>query len=115
MSDDLSEKRCLPCEGGVEALTPETVKKQVAALQGAWQVNADSTEISRKFEFQNYYHTMAFVNAIAWLAHHENHHPDLEVCYGHCLIRYSTHAIKGLSLNDFICASKVMRIYSQSD
>jgi 4a-hydroxytetrahydrobiopterin dehydratase len=55
---------------------------------------------------------MAFVNAIAWMAHQENHHPDLEVGYNHCLVRYSTHAIAGLSENDFICAAKVDQLHT---
>lgn len=109
---DLENKRCLPCEGGVEKLNQAAVEKHLAALPGVWQVNEDHTKIHRAFEFKNYYHTMAFVNAIAWMAHHENHHPDLEVGYNRCIIHYQTHAINGLSINDFICASKVERIFN---
>lgn len=104
---DLTQKKCVPCEGGVDPLTAEQVEQQKKSLNEDWQVNESNSEIMRDFQFVNYYHTMAFVNAVAWMAHDENHHPDLEVGYNHCLVRYSTHAIGGLSLNDFICAAKV--------
>lgn len=106
---DLTEKKCLPCEGGVDALTAEQAAKLLQMIPG-WQVRSDNQEISRDFSFKNYYQTMAFVNAIAWMAHKEDHHPDLEVGYNHCLVRYSTHAIGGLSENDFICAAKVNKL-----
>ena len=109
---DLENKRCLPCEGGVEALDEAAVKKHLAALPGNWIVNDEYTKIQRSFEFKNYYHTMAFVNAMAWMAHHENHHPDLEVSYNRVVVNYQTHAINGLSINDFICASKIERIFN---
>ena len=64
-------------------------------------------ELVKTFDFSNYYETMAFVNATAWVSHHEDHHPDLEVGYRQCCVRYSTHAIGGLSENDFICAAKI--------
>lgn len=102
----LSEKSCLPCEGGVAPWTVEQVKKGLQELN-QWQ--ADETGclyIEKTFEFKNYYQTMAFVNAVAWIAHQENHHPDLTVSYKTCVLRYSTHAIQGLSENDFICAAK---------
>lgn len=98
---------CVGCEGGVEALDKIAVDKLMQELQPGWQVRTDYKEISRNFQFADYYQTIAFVNAIAWMTHYENHHPDLEVSYNHCLVRYSTHAIKGLSENDFICAKKV--------
>ena len=63
--------------------------------------------IRKTFDFKNYYQTMAFVNALAWIAHREDHHPDIEVGYKRCHVRYSTHSIGGLSENDFICAAKI--------
>lgn len=77
-----------------------------------WQLEKNEKEITRDFQFKNYYQTLAFVNAIAWIAHQENHHPDLEVSYNKCRVRYSTHAIEGLSENDFICAAKVDAIFA---
>lgn len=106
MTNHLTEKRCLPCEGGVEKLTPEQVKALLNELPG-WETEKTFTRISREFRFRNYFQTMAFVNAIAWMAHQENHHPDLEVHYNFCVVHYNTHAIGGLSENDFICAAKV--------
>jgi 4a-hydroxytetrahydrobiopterin dehydratase len=108
-TSDFSQKKCVPCEGGVPALKKADVQKALKNLPG-WKLRQDSKEISCDFKFKNYYQTMAFVNAIAWMAHHEDHHPDLEVGYNHCLVRYSTHAIGGLSENDLICASKVTRL-----
>jgi 4a-hydroxytetrahydrobiopterin dehydratase len=102
----LTEKRCVPCEGGVPALSWDEIGKLVAQVP-EWQISSDNKSISRSYEFKNYYETMAFVNAIAWMAHREDHHPDLEVGYKTCLVRYATHAIGGLSENDFICAAKV--------
>ena len=107
------EKRCVPCEGGVPALTSVEIKTHLATLDG-WKEHLAGQEIARNFKFKDYYHTMAFVNALAFMAHYENHHPDLEVGYNHCLVRYSTHAIKGLSENDMICAAKVNSIFAQS-
>jgi 4a-hydroxytetrahydrobiopterin dehydratase len=109
---DLTQKKCLPCEGGVDPLSAEQVTAMLASLNEDWSYNEATHEIQRDFQFINYYHTMAFVNAIAWMAHQENHHPDLEVGYNHCLVRYSTHAIAGLSENDFICAAKVDQLHT---
>lgn len=111
MTTELTEKTCVPCEGGVAKLTAAAAQKFMMQLKPGWELNIDSTEIKRKFEFKNYYRTIAFVNAIAWMAHRENHHPDLMVGYNCCEVRYQTHAIAGLSENDFICAAKVDDIY----
>jgi len=101
---DLTSKRCKPCEGGVPPLDAPTVEGLLATLNG-WAVVGK--EIAKTYRFKNYYETMAFVNATAWISHQENHHPDLEVGFRDCRVRYSTHAIGGLSENDFICAAKI--------
>ena len=103
----LLAKRCLACEGGAKPLSVDEKKELLKQVGKEWLVNEDYTQLSRDFKFKNYYETMAFVNAIAWMAHHENHHPDLEVGYNHCFVKYSTHAMKDLSENDFICAAKI--------
>jgi 4a-hydroxytetrahydrobiopterin dehydratase len=103
---DLSKERCLPCEGGVEALSKDQAQTLLQQTPD-WQLNSQGTEIKRDFKFKNFYETMAFVNGIAWIANQENHHPDMEVGYNYCNVRYNTHAIKGLSHNDFICAAKI--------
>lgn len=108
---ELSEKRCLPCEGGVPALTTEQIPTLLKKLND-WTLVTDHKELARDFKFKNFYHTMAFVNAVAWIANQENHHPDLEVGYNYCRVRYSTHAINGLSENDFICAAKIDDLFA---
>jgi 4a-hydroxytetrahydrobiopterin dehydratase len=77
----------------------------LAQLAG-WSLSEDARSIQREFGFNNYYETMAFVNAVAWVAHREDHHPDLFVTYKRCEVRLSTHGVGGLSRNDFICAAK---------
>lgn len=106
---DLTQKKCQVCEGGVEPLSQAHAQALLAQTPG-WTMNANGSEIERTFKFKNYYHTMAFVNAVAWVAHREDHHPDMEVHYNHCRVRYTTHAINGLSENDFICAAKINAI-----
>ena len=78
-----------------------------------WALNDNATEISRTYKFKNYYETIAFVNALAWIVHREDHHPDLDVGYNRCKIRFSTHSVKGLSENDFICAAKINALRSE--
>ncbi|CAH1386321.1 4a-hydroxytetrahydrobiopterin dehydratase [Candidatus Nitrotoga sp. M5] len=101
---DLAIKKCKPCEGGVQPLSQDEINALLKQLD-SW-VQRDQT-IGKIFEFKNYYQTMAFVNAVAWIAHREDHHPDLNVSYNKCHVEFSTHAIQGLSENDFICAAKV--------
>src|SRR3990167_1687709 len=103
---ELHTIRCVACEGGVPPLTRDEINTLITQVK-QWQVSADEKLISRRFIFKNFYKTMAFVNAIAWIANQENHHPDLEVGFNYCLVKYSTHAINGLTKNDFICAAKV--------
>lgn len=104
---DLTERHCKPCEGSVEPLNAEQAGELLTSLHPDWSLAEDGREINRNYRFKNYYQTMAFVNALAWIAHGEDHHPDIEVGYNRCDVRYSTHAIGGLSENDFICAAKI--------
>lgn len=107
---DLVGKKCKPCEGDTPPLSQDEIHRLMNQL-GGW-VQHDQI-ISRTFEFKNYYQTMAFVNAVAWLSHREDHHPDMKVSYNRCLVEYTTHAIHGLSENDFICAAKVNALYAE--
>jgi 4a-hydroxytetrahydrobiopterin dehydratase len=102
----LSDKRCVPCEGGVPRLDEHQARALADEIPD-WTVAADARALSRTFRFASYYEAMAFVNAVAWIAHGEDHHPDLEIFYDRVIVRYTTHAIDGLSENDFICAAKV--------
>lgn len=106
MSDTLTDKKCVPCEGGTDPLDRDRAEELLAQVPG-WQIDEDGTTIYRRFEFKGFYKTMAFVNAMAWIANQEGHHPDFEAGYDFCLIHFTTHAIDGLSENDFICAAKV--------
>jgi 4a-hydroxytetrahydrobiopterin dehydratase len=87
-----------------QALSAKQIKTHLALLKG-WQ--STGVAISRTFSFKNYYETMAFVNAVAFVAHRLDHHPDLEVGYNKCLVRYSSHEVGGLSEKDFACAARV--------
>ena len=109
---ELTQKTCKVCEGGVAPLDRHQVTELLAQVPG-WSANDAATEISRSYQFKNYYETLAFVNALAWIAHREDHHPDIEVGYNRCRVRYSTHAIQGLSENDFICAAKLNALLGQ--
>ncbi len=110
----LTEQICKPCEGGVKPLNHADARTLLEQLSG-WALGDNNKTIQQDFRFRNYYQTMAFVNAVAWIAHQEDHHPDLEVGYNHCLIQYSTHAIGGLSHNDFICAAKIDALLSANN
>jgi 4a-hydroxytetrahydrobiopterin dehydratase len=104
---DLTARHCKACEGGVPPLSPDNARELLGQLHSDWSMDNAGKVISRTYNFKNYYRTMAFVNALAWIAHAEDHHPDLEVGYNRCRVCFSTHAIGGLSDNDFICAAKI--------
>jgi 4a-hydroxytetrahydrobiopterin dehydratase len=108
MSDvcNLTEKHCVPCEGGVEAIDRNTAENMLADLPG-WELSDDGKMISRRFEFPGFFRTVAFINAMAWVVNNENHHPDFSAGYNYCQMGFTTHAIDGLSENDFICAARV--------
>ena len=107
MTDDLSSKHCRPCEGGVQPLQAKEAEKLLASLHDDWRISDDGLEISRAFSFPAYSRSLGFANAVAWIAISEGHHPDLLLSYSKCIVSYTTHAIGGLSDNDFICAAKV--------
>ena len=101
---NLTAKSCKPCEGGVAPMEQQEIDALLKVLSG-WKQSGSA--VVKTFNFKNYYETIAFVNATAWVSQRENHHPDLEVGYKQCRVTYSTHAIGGLSENDFICAAKI--------
>ncbi len=103
-TSELSSKSCKPCEGGMPPMSEEEISRPLKELDG-WEYN--DGKIRKEFTFKDHYETMTFVNAIAWISHREGHHPDLEVGYNRCAVKYATHAIGGLSENDFICAAKI--------
>jgi 4a-hydroxytetrahydrobiopterin dehydratase len=103
MSTALRQMHCQPVvgRGAMQAQEWQPLTSQVTG----WQV-ADGA-LCKRFEFQNFGQTMAFVNAVAQLAEAQDHHPEMTVSYGHCTLRWSTHSVGGLSINDFICAARV--------
>ncbi|MDQ3185004.1 MAG: 4a-hydroxytetrahydrobiopterin dehydratase [Pseudomonadota bacterium] len=105
---DLSTKQCRPCEGGMPPLSPNEVTVLMQQLDG-WEFF--DKLIGKVYNFNNYYQTMAFVNAVAWISHREDHHPDIAVGYNKCRVEYTTHAVNGLSENDFICAAKIDTLF----
>lgn len=108
---DLSKGHCEPCEGIGRAMDEAEARALLAALPG-WQLAEDARSISKEFGFKNFKQTMLFVNGVAWMAEAEGHHPDLEVGYARCKITWTTHALNGLSKNDFIGAAKVASLLS---
>ena len=79
----------------------------MAQLHADWRLSDDGKSLRRELSFRNFYRTMGFVNALAYLANAEDHHPDLQVGYNYCRVLFTTHEIDGLSVNDFICAAKM--------
>jgi 4a-hydroxytetrahydrobiopterin dehydratase len=105
---ELAKRKCKPCEGGVAPYNTHEAKDLLGSLKG-WII--ENGTLVKVYAFTNYYQTMAFVNALAWISHREDHHPDVVVGYNKCRVEYSTHAIGGLSENDFICAAKADALF----
>jgi len=106
---ELLAARCRPLEGR-PAMDDGQVAAQLAVL-AHWQLTDGA--ISRTFRFAGYFETIAFVNALAWMVHGEDHHPDLRVGHDRCEVRFSTHSVGGISENDFICAAKADAIFER--
>jgi 4a-hydroxytetrahydrobiopterin dehydratase len=106
----LTDKKCAPCEGGMDPLTRAEAAALREQLHPDWQIAADAKSLRRAFKFKDFYRTMSFVNALAHIANTEDHHPDLELGYNYCRVIFTTHSIGGLSQNDFICAAKIDRL-----
>ncbi len=104
---ELADGHCKPYTKGDPPLSADQASYLLNSLHKDWSMDREARSIMRSCKFTNYYETMAFVNALAWIAHREDHHPDLEVGYNRCVIHFSTHAIGGLSDNDFICAARI--------
>jgi 4a-hydroxytetrahydrobiopterin dehydratase len=99
----LASQRCQPLEGQ-PAMAAGQIEQHLAQAPGWALVDG---AIERRYDFADYHRTMAFVNAVAWVAHMEDHHPELAVSYNRCTVRFNTHSVGGISINDFICAAKV--------
>lgn len=97
-------KTCSPVPAATPPLSEHDVEHLLGHIEG-WDVVDGRLE--KSFQFEDHYQAVAFVNAVAWISHREDHHPDLVLGYNTCTVSYSTHSIGGLSENDFICAAKV--------
>ena len=109
MNNSLSSGKCEPCSGNTPKLDNEEVSKYLSRLN-EWSVNDNQEMIFKKFKFSNFKKAQIFSNKVGELADKEGHHPDISLGWGYCLIMIHTHAIKGLSINDFILASKIDKI-----
>ncbi len=105
----LSEKDCVPCEGGVPPLDARAIKKYSSQLGKGWVV-AEGKKLRRDFKFKNFVQTMGFVNQVALLAQAEDHHPDMHISYSKVTIELWTHAAAGITENDFILAAKINEV-----
>jgi len=103
----LSEQRCSNNPEFAPRLLNSESQTYMGSIDPNWKLNLDTQCLSRQFKFKNYYQTMAFANGVAWIAHQQDHHPDMTITYRHCTVHYSTHSVKGLSMNDFICAARI--------
>ena len=104
---ELSNKKCLPCEGGVDPINKDEALRFIAKLDRDWKLSKDNKSISRDFKFKNHYEVMSAVNLMAWISHKEDHHPEIVFGYSTLSVKFFTYAIDGLSENDFICAAKI--------
>jgi 4a-hydroxytetrahydrobiopterin dehydratase len=102
----LAGRKCKPLAPGTPALQRNEISEMIGSLHG-WTAADGEGSIRKTYAFEDHYEAMAFVNAVAWVSHREDHHPDLEVGYNKVTVRYSTHSVGGLSENDFICAAKL--------
>jgi len=106
---ELSDKRCVPCGGGVPVMGTQEAEGFVALVPG-WTLEEEAKGIRREFRFRNFAEAMRFALQVGEIAEAEGHHPDLSVGWGYCTVRFRTHSIRGLHQNDFIMAAKVNRL-----
>jgi len=107
--EKLIEKKCVPCEGGVQPFNKDQIQEYLAQLSSAWEVK-DNRKITKRFKLKDFKEALAFVNKIADLAEQEGHHPDITINYNRITIELFTHSIGGLSENDFILAAKIEQL-----
>jgi 4a-hydroxytetrahydrobiopterin dehydratase len=106
---DLAQKKCVACEEGMPPLTRDEAQILLKQIEG-WTLSGDARWISKEFKFKDFKEAMVFTNKISDIAESEGHHPDLQVSWGKVVVELTTHAIKGLSENDFILAAKIEKI-----
>ena len=112
MNEDLSQKKCIPCEGNIPPLDYSEIHKYLKKVDG-WDVKSNQDKsfyLIKEFTFKNFIESQSFVNKIGDIAEKENHHPDISFGWGYCKVKIFTHAIKGLAESDFILAAKIDKI-----
>ena len=102
----LKTRHCGPCEGKTEPMQFDRALLLLNQLPG-WEISDDGKSIKRGLQFKGFFRTMSFINAMAWMANQQGHHPDFSAGFNYCDVTFTTHAIGGLSENDFICAARV--------
>ncbi|MFB6212351.1 MAG: 4a-hydroxytetrahydrobiopterin dehydratase [Candidatus Magasanikbacteria bacterium] len=107
---NLSKKKCKPCEGGTEPLKSSKAKEYLENVSSDWKLTDSEDSIKRRFNFDNFKESVDFANKVAKVAEEQNHHPDIHIFYDEVVLELTTHAISGLSENDFIVASKVDKL-----
>ena len=103
----LNLQNCQAQTGKITALGQDEISHYMQQLEPDWQLDSEQQNIRHRYQFKNYYQTIAFVNIIAQIAHQQDHHPELQLGYNQCTVTYSTHSVNGLSVFDFICAAKI--------
>ncbi len=111
--DELRNQKCKPLKGRENAVSSEMAHRLLSELSG-WTFGDGEADIGKEFRFPDFAHALAFVNAVGWIAEQENHHPDIELGWGKCSVRFSTHDVGGLSMNDFVAAAKVESLGADS-
>ena len=106
MENKLSQKKCEPCSGKTPKLIFEETSKYLSELN-SWSINDKQEMIFKKFKFNTFKKALDFANKVGEIAEKESHHPELSLGWGYCLVMIHTHAIKGLSVNDFVLAAKI--------
>ena len=112
--NDLLNKKCVPCEGGVKAFDISEIHKYQKKIDG-WDViknKDDNYLLEKKFKFKNFLESQSFINEVGKISEREAHHPDISFGWGYAKINITTHAVEGLSENDFILAAKIDKIFS---
>jgi 4a-hydroxytetrahydrobiopterin dehydratase len=107
---ELTMSQCPPCEGEIQKNSIKTNQTLLTNLHKDWRLNECADKLQRNYTFKNFAKTMFFVNAVAHIADQQFHHPDIKFGYNYCTIEYSTHAVDGLTTNDFICAALIDKL-----
>ena len=114
LNDDLSKKKCQPCEGGLDPMTYDEAKHLLSKLSNGWILSQDGKKIYKDYKTKNYYEITSLINLVIWLSNKEDHHPEIILEWGKVTVSWWSHKIKGLHKNDFICASKTDNLFKDN-